>query len=95
MSEKTLKRILGALGVLVILWIGSVLLSGRGGGGPAPDGGVASLLEDLDQATVSAIHIVGPNPVRGAPAERRRLDRQRERYGFGGRGTSLGGPPGI
>ena len=61
MSEKTLKRILGALGVLVILWLGPVLLSGRSGGGPAPDGGIASLLEGLDQATVSAIHIVGPN----------------------------------
>ena len=36
MSEQTLKGIFGALGILVILWLGSVLLSGRGGGESAP-----------------------------------------------------------
>ncbi len=61
MSEQTLKRILGALGVLLVLWLGSVLISGRGGGGSARDGGVASLLEGLGETTVSAIRIVGPN----------------------------------
>jgi hypothetical protein len=61
MSEQTLKRILGALGVLVVLWLGSALLSGRGGGGSAGDGGVASLLERLDESTVSAVRIVGPD----------------------------------
>ena len=60
MSEQTLKRILGALGILVVLWLISVLISGRSGGGPAPDGGVASLLEGLDETTVSAVRIVGP-----------------------------------
>ncbi len=60
MSEKTLKSILAVLGVLVTLWLGSVLLSGRGGGGPAP-GGLASLLEGLDETTVSQIRIVGPS----------------------------------
>lgn len=61
MSEQTLKRILGALGILVILWLGSVLLSGRDGGGSAIDGGIASLLEGLDETTVDAVRIVGPN----------------------------------
>ena len=61
MSERTLKRIFGALGVLVILWLGSVLLSGRPDGGPAPGGGIASLLEGLDETTVDAVRIVGPN----------------------------------
>ncbi len=61
MSEQALKRILGVLGVLVILWLGSVLLSGRRGGGSAPDGGIASLLERLDASTVSAVRIVGPD----------------------------------
>jgi hypothetical protein len=61
MSEQTLKRILGALGVLVFLWISSMLLSERRGGGPAPDRGIASLLDGLDQTTVSAVRIVGPN----------------------------------
>ena len=60
MSEKTLKSIFAVLGVLVVLWLGSVLLSGRGGGGPAP-GGLASLLEGLDETTVSQIRIVGPS----------------------------------
>ena len=61
MSERTLKQIFGALGILVILWLGSVLLSGRPGGGPAPGGRVASLLEGLDETTVAAVRIVGPN----------------------------------
>jgi len=58
MSEQTLKRILGVLGVLVLLWIGSVLLSGRrSGGGSAPDGGMASVLERLNESTVTEIRI--------------------------------------
>ena len=61
MSEQTLKQIIGALGILVIVWLGSVLLSRRGGGESAPDGGIASLLEGLDETTVSAVRIVGPN----------------------------------
>lgn len=60
MSERTLKRILGALGVLVVVWIGSTLLSDGGGGGRAPAGGVASLLEGLNETTVSSVRIVGP-----------------------------------
>ena len=60
MSEQTLKKVFGALGILVILWLGSVLLSGRGGGDSAPDGGIASLFEGLDKTTVSAVRIVGP-----------------------------------
>ena len=61
MSEQTLKRILGALGILVVLWLGSVLFSERRGGGSAPDGGIASLLERLNESTVSAVRIVGPD----------------------------------
>jgi hypothetical protein len=61
MSEQTLKRILGVLGVLVLLWIGSVLLSGRSGGGSAPDGGIATLLERLNESTVTAIRIANPD----------------------------------
>ncbi len=60
MSEQTLKRILGALGILVVMWLISTLLAGRGGGGATPDGGVAALLERLDEATVSAVRIVRP-----------------------------------
>jgi len=60
MSEQTLKRILGVLGVLVLLWIGSVLLSGRSGGS-ASDGGIASLLERLNESTVTGIRIANPD----------------------------------
>ena len=93
MSEQTLKQIFGALGILVILWLGSVLLSGRGGGESAPDGGIASLLEGLDETTVSAVRIVGPNQT-VALAERRQLDRQRKSCGFIGRDTFLERPGG-
>jgi hypothetical protein len=61
MSEQTLKRILGMLGVLVLLWIGSVLLSGRSSSGSVSDGGIASLLERLNESTVTAIRIVNPD----------------------------------
>ncbi len=60
MSERTLKRILGALGVLVVLWLLSTLLSGRGGTGSEPDGGIVAILDGLDRTTVSAVRIVGP-----------------------------------
>ena len=44
MSEKTLKSIFVVLGILVIVWLGSGLLSRRGGGGAAlDDGGLASV----------------------------------------------------
>ena len=61
MSEQTLKRVFGALGLLVLLWLGSVLLSGRGGGTLAPDGSIATLFEGLGEATVSSVRIVGPS----------------------------------
>jgi hypothetical protein len=61
MSEKTLKGILGALGILVTMWLISTLVSGGDGGGATPDGGVAALLERLDATNVSAVHIVGPD----------------------------------
>lgn len=61
MSEQTLKRVFGALGIVVVLWLASVLLSGSGGGGVASDGGIASLFEGLNGTTVSAVRIVGPS----------------------------------
>ena len=62
MSEQTLKRIFGGLGILVVLWLGSVWLSGRGrpGAGPTADGGVAAFFEGLSETTVSAVRIAGP-----------------------------------
>ena len=60
MSEQTLKRIFGGLAVLVVLWLGSVWLSGRPRAGPPPDGGIAALFEDLNETIVSAIQIAGP-----------------------------------
>ena len=61
MSEQTLKRILGALGILVVMWLISSLLSGKGGDEATADGGVAALLERLDETTVRAVRIVRPD----------------------------------
>ena len=61
MSEQTLKRILMTLGVLIVLWGISALLSGRGDGGPSQsDEGVAAALEGLDGTTIESVHIEGP-----------------------------------
>ena len=60
MSDRTLKTIFGALGVLVIFWLGSVLLSGGRGGGSVPDRGVASALDGLNETDVSHVRIAGP-----------------------------------
>ena len=61
MSGRTLEGILGVLAILVILWSGSVLFSGRSGSESGPDGGVASLLAGLDDTTVNAIRIRRPD----------------------------------
>jgi hypothetical protein len=60
MSEKSLKKILVTLAVLVALWGVSSLLSGRGGGSSAADGGVAAALDGLDGTNVESVHIEGP-----------------------------------
>ncbi len=60
MSERTLKRILGALGITVVLWLISSLLSGGDEGAGSPEGGIAALLEGLNETTVSSVRIVGP-----------------------------------
>ena len=58
MSEQTLKRILGALGILVILWIGSMLLSGKTGWRTRhPIVASHRCSTRLDQTTVSAVRI--------------------------------------
>jgi hypothetical protein len=61
MTESMLRRILQGLFVLVILWAGSVWLSGRSGGGVAGDGGVGAIFEGLSESTVSAVRITGPS----------------------------------
>ena len=61
MSEKSLKKILVTLAVLLGLWGVSSLLSGRGGGGSADaDGGVSEALAGLDGSTVESVRIDGP-----------------------------------
>lgn len=61
MSQQTLKRIFIALGVLVVLWALSALLSGRGGGGRPVDVGVAGALEGLNATSIEAVRIQGPD----------------------------------
>ena len=61
MSEQTLKKIFATLGVLVVLWGLSSLLSGRGSGGSSTsDGGVATALAGLDGTSVESVRIDGP-----------------------------------
>ena len=51
MSEKTLKNIFGALGVLLVFWAISTLISNRGGQGHPGEASIAEALEDLDATT--------------------------------------------
>ena len=60
MSEQTLKKIFGALGVLIVLWGISALISSRGGRGRAGGADVAEIFEGLDATTVEAVEIEGP-----------------------------------
>ncbi len=60
MSEKTLKNIFGALGVLLVFWAISTLISNRGGQGHPGEANIAEALEDLDATTVETVEIQGP-----------------------------------
>lgn len=60
MSKKTLKNIFGALGILLVLWAISALISSRGGRGRPGDADIVAALEDLDATTVETVEIQGP-----------------------------------
>jgi len=56
MSQKTLTRLLAALGIVVVLWAGATLLSRRGGSS-APTGEIAAFFEGVDSSTVTGVTI--------------------------------------
>ncbi len=59
MSERTLKRLLGVLAVVVVVWAGVTFLSGRAGK-PAGSAAVTAFFDGLTPGAVSAVHIEGP-----------------------------------
>jgi Domain of unknown function (DUF4340) len=59
MSEKTLKRLVGALAIVVVLWA-AVTLLGRRGGSSAPTGDIVAFFAGVDSASVKDVKIVKP-----------------------------------
>jgi len=60
MTEKTLTRLMGALGLVVVLWAAATLLSRRGGGSSEEGGDVAAYFGGIDGSTVSEARILRP-----------------------------------
>lgn len=61
MSERTLKRLLGALGVVVVLWGAAALLSRSGGDASDVSGEVAAYFEGVDGGSVTSVRIRRPS----------------------------------
>lgn len=57
MSERTLKRLLVTLGVVVLLWLG-LTFAPRGEGGPRGSGSVAAFFTNLDTGAVEAVRMI-------------------------------------
>jgi Domain of unknown function (DUF4340) len=60
MSERTLKQLVGALVVVVVLWGVTALLSGGSGGAREAAGGLASFFEEMRPETVTSVNFSGP-----------------------------------
>jgi Domain of unknown function (DUF4340) len=58
MSEKTLKRLVGALAIVVLLWGVATLLSRRSGAA-APSGDIVAFFDGVDSASVTDVRIAG------------------------------------
>lgn len=54
MSQKTLNRLLAALGIVVVVWAVATLLS-RGGGPSAPTGDMVAFFDGVDSSTVTDV----------------------------------------
>lgn len=59
MSERALKKLVGALGVIVALWLVASLLS-RGGGGIEAPSDIAATFDGVDATSVTAVRFVQP-----------------------------------
>lgn len=68
MSDRTLKRLVGALAVAVALWVVTALVTGGGGGSAAPSGEIATIFEGVSESTLEAVRLSGT----GEPIELRR-----------------------
>lgn len=68
MSERTLKRLVGALAIVVALWVITSLVAGGGGGAVGPSGEIAQIFEGVSDSTIEAVRLSGTD----APVELRR-----------------------
>jgi len=64
MSDRTLKRLLGALVVVVLVWLGVSFISGRKSK-PAGSEAVTAFFDSITPTAVQAVHIVGPKDTVG------------------------------
>ena len=61
MSERTLKKLVGALVVVAGLWVIVTLFSGQGDGGRNAVGEIATFFDDISEVTVRAVRMSGPD----------------------------------
>jgi len=67
MSERTLKRLVGALAIVVALWVVTTLVAG-GGGTAGPSGGMATIFDGISESSIEAVRLSGTDQ----PVELRR-----------------------
>ena len=60
MSEKALKQLVGALAIVVVLWVAATLVSRAGDGSLGVSGEVAAFFEGVDPSSVEEARIFGP-----------------------------------
>jgi hypothetical protein len=60
MSEKALKQLVGALAVVVVLWIVATMLSRAGGGSIGASGDLAGFFDGVDAGSVTSVRILRP-----------------------------------
>ena len=60
MSDQLLKRLVGALVVLIAVWVMMTVLGGRGRGSIAPAGAMAGFFDDVDGAALARLNAQGP-----------------------------------
>jgi hypothetical protein len=60
MSDRTLKALLGTLGILLVIWAGVSLFSGRGGTSGDPTGAVSGFFQGVTPESTSEVRIRKP-----------------------------------
>lgn len=82
MSERTLKRLVGALVVLIVVWGIATLLSGRGGA-PGASAELASFFDGVSEESLTAVRM-------GTPDEAIELRREGDGWTVNGHATDSG-----